>query len=692
MPSKDANSERGVRCTLVPGGSVHGGYDDYDIVELYGREEAPDPEKAEAEEIARQAEGGKRTMEIPPEDALRVWKEIHDNNPLEYEKLNIEYFPEEHMYAVSIDNNEMDILGPGAKPATEQRELESKAEQEPEEMDSFKRELVRINRTVAYESENIETTALGRKRAFQTELRRGPTKTPGGSYKREEELESNQTESSRGVSAPMTVHPQGECVSPTGSHSDFMAEHWHESQPASLAVATKSASSSQILGGAVDRKLEPASPHASHIHTDSESGSAFQVNCSPQASRYPKASICKGDGDKIEHSQQLNSCAKSTTGSGTGEKKNERGTNTVYPVQRDALSDIDEVSTDHDFIKVNFIQKGSATVPVTKGKPISSQREGTTVRSHKRPILRVTQHLIGADGKVSNEEIGHARAKEESSHEEMLLGSEIQSLSSTRTKVAAGGVPSQHGTNKKTSLDRFPKPPSPEESSKNIEAAILLTELRKHISEGNKAENPSENCFVFNHKKPAAELSSVTDIGDFKNRDLFGSLRCRTLECKFEHVWVKVANGALKYYQSKGVKSPDISGSEDCFEDPQSPETFHRLQHVIDLQNTRMFVSKLKSGWWNCLFCCSSFIDPSKLVDITDVKIKMISEHNNRYTLVLVDDKGSEETHILSHLDLVFHHSDSYHYFRMDSVDSFLRWALLYRIRKNNEICRISTP
>lgn len=221
-------------------------------------------------------------------------------------------------------------------------------------------------------------------------------------------------------------------------------------------------------------------------------------------------------------------------------------------LQREVLSDVDDVSTDSEFIKVNVIDARDVAYRVPGGKGAKPEPQ----RGKLRPVgikIKVNRHVI------------------ESSR------SPTSASSFSSAIMQAGQAPCQEGTDEpcvpildaaaqppeqlvQTSAGDAPAPGGGEviepsgdalevmynEQFTSMDAMDLLTEMKRHIS----MESPTSgqrpvNRFVIGHKQSMININDIIEIDDFRRRDLYDKVQRRTTRGCFNHCWVHVTNGML---------------------------------------------------------------------------------------------------------------------------------------------------
>ena len=229
-------------------------------------------------------------------------------------------------------------------------------------------------------------------------------------------------------------------------------------------------------------------------------------------------------------------------------------------------------------------------------------------------------------------------------------------------------------------------PISPEDRPPGLTMGVLLEELQRHTgrnTEDDTDQGPSR--YVLSGHRPAAHLNSVVEMHDFLQRNLYVRAKRRTPKGTFVDVWAYVRNGMLSIYSGEATPRPENCLPGDFFEDPGTSGTFYRRYTQFPIISSSLYVSKRQEGCLSCCFCCSSFIDPTKLIEISDVHINSISPQRRKYALRF-SQEGGDKLVMLHDLDVVMWANNTYYYFRLDSIDTFLRWVLLFRLRRRREV------
>ena len=339
---------------------------------------------------------------------------------------------------------------------------------------------------------------------------------------------------------------------------------------------------------------------------------------------------------------------------------------------RGAASDTDDVSTDTEFIKVNVINRGRYENTAVKVFPLNKQPQRQPYYGNSK----VRVHVVDQDGTFGVEEAMRANARQPG------LGSRdaLQGFQ----RIPQGPVGSQ------SEEARISLAPEDSSSNRSNEATQLINELRKYISEDQRAHGDmAENRFVFNHSRPETSVAEAMEISDFRERSLHDQVKQRMPGGKFLDTWVNFKHATLNVFRGVSRRPRSEDEAADIFANPTNPAEFLRRVHSIDFQEAEIFVSRREQRTRSCLFCYTLFLDPTRLENITDKKIYGVVEEDGGYTLDLMHEDGRQEKMHVPVLDVAFREKNRYYYFRTDSVDRFLKWVLIYRLRRFREIHRL---
>lgn len=358
------------------------------------------------------------------------------------------------------------------------------------------------------------------------------------------------------------------------------------------------------------------------------------------------------------------------------------------PAERMAISDTEDISTDNDFIRVNIIDTRKTTFNVPKH---SSEKKDVIYKADKSADrrIKVNRHVIDRNCRVMASETlpispVHAdypvdEQKEAQEQETFLEDNNTQSTAiiavpDPAQNVEAAVIVENESDSKFSAAD----------------AVVLIAEVKRHIIHERSADSVRPvNRFVLGTKRPIIDINDIIEINDFRERDLYDKLQRRTTRGRFSHCWVRVVNGLLLCYRSKGINDPHLRFTENSFPDPENLGTLYEKKYAIDLSESRLLLSKeQKWPWLGFMCCCSAPLDPAQLLDITNAKIRRIT-HEASYYAIDMQDNGASFTLRLRSLDFVFEFEENFYCFRAASIDTFLKWVLTYHLRRSRGICRI---
>ncbi|KAI4291421.1 hypothetical protein PAPHI01_0695 [Pancytospora philotis] len=349
---------------------------------------------------------------------------------------------------------------------------------------------------------------------------------------------------------------------------------------------------------------------------------------------------------------------------------------------RGSISDIEDVSTDHEFIKINVFDRRT----INKGCTI----DNINVREIRQPPktsksgLKVNKHYIGPsaglDGAFDADDAPAESGEYSPAPSPDALAAVIMAKEGGDT-VAMENEP-----------DAQPSDSAACNELQRADLIQLIGELNNHImSEGAQDRQIPQNRYVITQSLPLIAIDDVIDIGDFRERDLYDYVQRRTSAGNFKRCWVQTINGQLICYRSTAHRGQlAVADRQKVFVDPNDGSRLHDAKMSLDLSAAKLYLGKKKRSLFHRCFCCCSFpLSAADLFEITGAKIRCVSRHDGEYTIDLHRD-GSLITLHLADLDLAFEHDNRFYYFRFRTVDSFLKWVLVYHLRRERNIVRLS--
>ncbi|KAI5169285.1 hypothetical protein PAEPH01_0591 [Pancytospora epiphaga] len=367
--------------------------------------------------------------------------------------------------------------------------------------------------------------------------------------------------------------------------------------------------------------------------------------------------------------------------------------------RREVLSDIDDVSTDSEFIRVNVIDARNMPYQI----PPKSKNEAPD-KQYIRPKqsgvkMKVNKHMIEnmcglTQSKDNNDtvKIVPIVVKEDDSENAATKVPVVPVIVKTSEELTSQEPKNALEAGELVLVNEKEKMAVDIGDSgcfTNIDAMELLTEMKRHISQGDLENRPKPaNRFVIGNKPPIININEIIEIDDFRRRDLYDQIKRRTTRGSFKQCWVRVTNGTMTCYKSKGTKDPLIAHGpmNSVFQDPVKDGVSYERKFTIDFSASELFLGHERQSWWNYVICCGSVpLNREQLTNVSEAKIRRIKQQNNEYILEITQ-SGKVSTIVLAELDFVLYHNEEYYYFRASSIDAFLKWILTYHLRHERDI------
>lgn len=365
---------------------------------------------------------------------------------------------------------------------------------------------------------------------------------------------------------------------------------------------------------------------------------------------------------EIEHSNEneVNASSIQATGNESINLESEK------KPSKHSISDPDEISTDYDFIE------NTAMVNEKKNnsKPRPSNIKYSIIPNLHKNIksrIKVNMHTISEDDKF-NAQRAENIAFEDRISEEEFLQSPLKSRINERI----------------SSAQEFNSP----ENFSLSEALNLVNEAKDQ--QNSVYENQPLRRFVLNQNYGIININDVNDFSDFHKRDLFDKLLKRSEKGIYNLAWIKVRNNVLSVFRGqKEPKKCDFVSNNKVFVDPEDSKYYYDLKYSINLTESNLFLNSGNEKSFRFFWCCSPTIDTSNLVNITNSQIQSSYNTSHRYILEIVDESQRKSKVSISNLDLIFQYKGKMYPLRLLTIDSFLKWILVFQLRRKDKICTL---
>lgn len=305
------------------------------------------------------------------------------------------------------------------------------------------------------------------------------------------------------------------------------------------------------------------------------------------------------------------------------------------PAEYRTISDTADVSTDDEFI-----------ANIQKKEPNISKANNATFRRGTRSKMRINHYFVGTKDDPR----------------------EIKALNLDPSQVV-----------NESALDN-------ERTKFTMADASEVLEKMKKTQEV--TENKPQNRFILGEDKPPASIKDVIALDDLRNRTIYDKVLKRETNGGFEVCWVQIMHGGVTCYRNSALSCPTETKGPETFKDPNT-DKIYASKSTFDLVMSHLMILPSKPSKLSDWFCWSSpLLDVTSLVDISNAQIQHIRQDSGRYLVELTFDDKAHSYHI-TYLDLIFECNGHYFYFRVGSIDKFLKWILAYRMRKQLGIRRL---
>ncbi|KAI5150786.1 hypothetical protein ENBRE01_1708 [Enteropsectra breve] len=369
----------------------------------------------------------------------------------------------------------------------------------------------------------------------------------------------------------------------------------------------------------------------------------------------------------------------------------------LVTINRKSVSDVDEITEDSDLIRINII------------KVADQQRERKKLFS--KPIRKI---------KVNTYIVNEANTEKIDTEGASVLINNIE----------------EHNASSVHSEEKAKEEPAQPERNANCTISELISEASRRTSaQKNQTAQKPKNRYVLNREASLIKLEDVIEINNLENRPVYSKIRKRCMNGGFTRNFVAFASGNVICYKSKPVdknlvgkdqhaeegnqmrqneiataaNGPQNAAAQDAeaeegqtfpggyksmkelekyLIDPSDSTMAFPIKYSFDITKAKLYISGHQNNFLSFFCCCSNFIDRSKLVDISNSHIRNVQHIRRRYRIEIAGD--DVPVVVTRNLDLVFETGEGYlYYYRIESIESFLKWILLYHMRKEREICKI---
>lgn len=351
-----------------------------------------------------------------------------------------------------------------------------------------------------------------------------------------------------------------------------------------------------------------------------------------------------------------------------------------------SVSDVEEVSTDEEFIKTNITDK--------KAKEEHGENNGAQPGSKREMQKQSAKCKININRHVVPTAMNGEAAFETAVVEENIVPAPDNEPTTDMQQVEPNQDDTPAQNTEQPIVNTVTVPPCQDDSQADndnfmhADLVALINELNAHtIGRKGPDESLPQNRYVIVPTRPIISIDDVIEISDFRERDIYDIIQRRTSTGRFKQCWVQVINGQLLCYRSTPRKEPPITQqAHKVFTDPSNDQMIYDVKYTIDLGEAKFYLSKGPNSRFTQCFCCYSLPLPSsQLFDISESKIRYVSAREGKYAIDMHKD-GSLITVCLPHLDFVLEYQNTFHYMRACSIDVFLKWVLIYHLRRERRI------
>lgn len=189
--------------------------------------------------------------------------------------------------------------------------------------------------------------------------------------------------------------------------------------------------------------------------------------------------------------------------------------------------------------------------------------------------------------------------------------------------------------------------------------------------------------FVIGTEDVQIKMKDVFTLHDFKSKVIVGELYKRGNNGYYKKNWFLLRENFFTCFNGKKIRClPGTMPQERLgdIEHPEDPLYFLTRKYTLDLFNCRLMLSKSRKR--RDIFTCYSETIPAEadLVDITDLVIFSIQECVTGYKIVLKRE-GSHAEVTLNCLNFCIKSNDGYRFYKMETIDEFLKWIIAFKFR-----------
>ncbi len=308
-----------------------------------------------------------------------------------------------------------------------------------------------------------------------------------------------------------------------------------------------------------------------------------------------------------------------------------------------SLSDNEEISTDNEFVKINKLYGLKALSKVKHNETVDIKNKATS-----RNKLKINKHYI-------NE-----------------INSSVYDLveAENLNKVLDKNIDQQSDNVSVSEL--------------NFKPETIIDEVKNSIIQHKKYNDDDEvNKFVISTTELAMPAINMMNLNHFLKKDIYDMLQFNDIGNGFVNCWVKIKSDEFMYFDPLKKKLADIDDHDIYFQDPNDKNIFYKIRKQFKFRDAELFLNiKKKPFLFN--WCCESFFDNlnTTLLNITNFKIKNIINKNHGYRAEFINDLNKTEYIDLCNFDLIFKVERNHIFLKAKSIDSFLKWILIFHLRK----------
>jgi len=190
------------------------------------------------------------------------------------------------------------------------------------------------------------------------------------------------------------------------------------------------------------------------------------------------------------------------------------------------------------------------------------------------------------------------------------------------------------------------------------------------------------NTYFMGNTRNLITMAEAVESSDFLGKDLYDMVYRKTGTTTMTENYMKLTENILICYKHQPSEIRHIGTLEAFFIVPNNPLLCYVENHRVDLHDSELFLltsNSLYSNNW--LFCCPT-LNRTNLYNISNLEIMTAIRHGHEYSVTIQRNNGCEMV-MVPNLEIVIHKNGNYHWYRMKSICSFLKWITAIQLRCN---------